>query len=343
MIKVLIVDDSPTVQDALHHILSSDKDIKVIGVVSSGQEALEFLQTQSPDVITMDIMMKGMNGFTATEKILARNPIPIIIVSSCYNKDEVDLCYKAIEVGAVAILPKPIATYDCSLESERELIRTVKAMSKVKVIKRTPMNKTVSINKNDKIIKTNPINLIVIGASTGGPPVLMTILSGLPSDFKVPIVIVQHISKGFLEGMITWLQQQCSLRLTLAKNTEKLLQGNVYFAPDGFHTGIDKDGRIFLSDEPSEHGVKPSVSFLFRSILNNSKKDVMAILLTGMGKDGSWELSQMYNKGYITIAQDKESSVVFGMPGEALKLSKLTHVLPPDKILQQILTYCYKK
>ncbi|MCX8069835.1 MAG: chemotaxis protein CheB [Thermodesulfovibrionales bacterium] len=343
MIKVLIVDDSPTVQDALNQILSSDNDIKVIGIVSSGEEAIEFLKTHKPDVITMDIMMQGINGLTATKKILEIYPIPVIIVSSCYNKNEVELCYKAIEAGAVAILPKPIVSGNCSLEGEKELINTVKVMSNVKVIKRLPMKKTLFVNKSEIIKNTNPINLIAIGASTGGPPVLMTILSGLPADLNVPIVIVQHISKGFLEGMVNWLQQYCKMKINIAKDNEQLLPGNIYFAPDNFHTGISNDGKIFLSEDPSEHGVRPSVSFLFRSILKNCNKDVMAILLTGMGKDGSYELAQMYDKGFIAIAQDKESSVVYGMPGEAARLCKLTHILPPEKILQQILTYCLKR
>lgn len=339
MIKVLIVDDSPTVREGIKFLLSSDKSINVIGSLSSAEEALEFLKNNKPDVITMDIMMEGMNGFTATKKILEKYPIPIIIVSSCYNKEEIELSYKAIEAGAVSILPKPTVSPNCNLEAERELTNTVKAMSSVKIVKRRPMEKIKPI-KEQNLVK--PINLIVMGASTGGPPVLLTILSGLPKDFNVPILIVQHISKGFLESMVNWLQQFCKLTLKIARDSEPLLAGTVYFAPYNYHMGIDRDGKIFLSDAPAEHSVKPSVSFLFESVLNNYKDNFIAILLTGMGRDGSKELVEIYNKGHIAIAQDKESSVVFGMPGEALKMGKLTHVLPPEKILQQILFYCKK-
>jgi two-component system chemotaxis response regulator CheB len=341
MIRVLIVDDSPTVRDALAYGLSKDPNIKVVGFAENGEEAINKVETLRPDVVTMDITMPGMDGIEATRRIMETAPVPIVIVSSCYNHEEVELSYKAIMAGAVAILPKPTGLGGPYCPTDPELLKTIRLMAEVKVVKRT-VRQTPQLQRTLRPIKQE-LGIVAIGASTGGPPVLQTILSGLPESFPVPVAVVQHISPGFIEGMIRWLQPSCSLTLKIATDREEVRAGSVYFAPDMKHMGIDRSRRILLTDAPPEHGVRPSVSFLFNSVLEAYGSRAMGILLTGMGRDGAKEMLQMHKKGCITMAQDEDTCVVFGMPKEAIRLGGVSHVLTPEGILKQILLYCGKQ
>jgi two-component system chemotaxis response regulator CheB len=182
--------------------------------------------------------------------------------------------------------------------------------------------------------RPNPteLSLVAVGASTGGPAVLQTVLANLRGDFAVPVAIAQHIAPGFLDGLIKWLRQTTKREIHIAEQRERLLPGHVYFAPDGFHMGIESPGIISLCKDEPEHGMRPAVSYLFRSILHSFGSKAIGVLLTGMGRDGAEELKLMREKGSLTFAQDEETSVVFGMPGEAVRLGGATHVLPPEKI-----------
>ncbi|MBI2946982.1 MAG: chemotaxis protein CheB, partial [Verrucomicrobia bacterium] len=179
---------------------------------------------------------------------------------------------------------------------------------------------------------TAGVNLIGMGASTGGPPVLQTILASLPKDFSAPILIVQHIARGFLPGLTEWLNQTGGLQIHVASYGTCPLPGHVYLAPDDFHMGISASGRILLTREEPENGLRPAVSYLFRSLAEVCGPSALGVLLTGMGKDGAAELKLMRDQGAITIAQDRESSVVHGMPGEAIQLGAAAYVLPPEGI-----------
>lgn len=338
MIKVLVVDDSPSARRLLTEILGSDKDIEVVGTASNGLEALEMLKKVSPDVITMDIYMPEMDGFEATGRILETAPIPIVIISSCYTPEEVEKTFESVAAGAVAILPKPRITDETYEQSAVEIVRTVKLMSEVRVVTRRPrIAKPERRDGRPNVAAATAdigraLNVIAIGASTGGPPVLQTVFSMLPPDFQVPIVVVQHITVGFLQGMIDWLSQTTGKLIKAAVSGELLVPGRIYFAPEGFHMGVDGGGRVTLCKEDPENGMRPSVSYLFRSIAKTMGGSAVGVLLTGMGKDGSNELKLIRDRGGLTIAQDEESSVVHGMPGEAIKAGGAIYVLPPDKI-----------
>ena len=338
MINVLIVDDSAVVRQHLKDVLESDKDIRVMGTAKDGEEAVRFVQEKKPDVITMDINMPNMNGFEATRKIMETNPVPIVIVTASYDRSDVEKSFHSMEAGALAIIEKPFGEgHPHSKETQNDLVQTVKLMSEVKVVRRwkrerrlDDIDKTVpdkGLKRRDKKIK-----IVAIGASTGGPPIIQTILSGLKKGYSVPILVVQHISKGFLEGLTEWLRQSTGLPVHIAKHGEELLPGHIYFARDDYHLGVDKDGRLRLSREEIENGLRPSVSYLFRSIINSFDGEAVGILLTGMGKDGAMEMKMMKDNGAVTIAQDRESSVVYGMPGEAVRLDGATYVLSPEEI-----------
>jgi two-component system chemotaxis response regulator CheB len=176
------------------------------------------------------------------------------------------------------------------------------------------------------------VKLIGIGASTGGPPVLQTILSSLPREFPVPLLIVQHIAHGFLPGMVEWLNQSTALSVHVATHGTIPLPGHVYVAPDDFHLAADVHGYLTLTHAAPEGGLRPAVSYLFRSLAQTCGMNAIGVLLTGMGRDGAAELKQMRDCGAYTIAQDRDSSVVHGMPGQAIELGGATQVLPADRI-----------
>lgn len=341
MIRVLVVDDSPTVQELMIHILTSDKDIEVIGSANNGIEALKFLETMKPDVITMDINMPYMNGFETTQRIMETNPVPIIIITSLFDSTDVERTFQAIQAGAVSVIEKPVSVRNQYYKQIcNNIINKVKLMSEIKVVKR----KFYNSKESRKLIEMNKVvnyeccdkKVVAIGVSTGGPPILKKIISNLTTSISVPILIVQHITPGFINGLVDWLRQVTNIPIHIAFNGQSVLPGNIYFAPDDQHMEIMQNGKIVLNKQDKVNGLRPTVSHLFNSIANVYGKNSIGILLSGMGRDGVEELKLLKEKGAITIAQDKESSVVYGMPGEAVKINAATYILSPEKIAELI-------
>lgn len=337
MIKVLVVEDSPVVREYLVHVLGMDPGIRVIGTAHDGEQALEAVARKRPDVITMDIHMPRLDGLEATRLIMETHPTPIVIVSGSTDPREVATTFRAMEVGAVAVLRRPAGIGHPDHEATaRELVQTVKLMSEVKVIKRWPKlwrhaEVPRPVNANRAQVEAQ-VKVIAIGASTGGPPVLQTILAALPQDFPVPVLIVQHMAAGFTQGFVQWLAQTSSLPMHLAAHDEPIRPGHVYVAPDEFQMRVEQGGKIVLTKDGPENGLRPSVSYLLRSVAEVYGRDAVAGLLTGMGHDGAEELKLLKEKGAVTFVQDKDSSIVHGMPGAAIKLDAATLVLPPEKI-----------
>jgi two-component system, chemotaxis family, protein-glutamate methylesterase/glutaminase len=353
VIKVLVVEDSLVQRTLLVGMLSADPGITVVGAVISGAEALAFLAQHKPDVVTMDLRMPDMNGLEVTRLIMESTPLPIVIVSEYWDTEGTDMTFRALDAGAVAGVSKPIAAgLPGSEDIAHQLIQTVKLMSEVKVIRRWPRTRRP---ENLSLLPASPpavtrlspplapaavapppqpkeISLVAIGASTGGPPVLRTILAALPRTFPVPVLIVQHIAKGFTSSLIQWLKTEASPLVQLAKQGEEMLPGYIYIAPDDFQMGVALNKRIALALDPVEHSLRPSVSYLFRSLVSVYGGNVIAVLLTGMGRDGAQELRLLRDQGAITIAQNKETSVVHGMPGVAIALDAATHILAPEEI-----------
>lgn len=340
MIKVMIVEDSPVVREFLVHVLSSDAELKVVGAIADGADAPEAAERLKPDVISMDIHMPQVDGFEATRRIMETSPVPIVIVSGSASVGEVATVFHAMEAGALALVRRPAGIGHPEHEATAaELVKTVKLMSEVKLVKRWARMRSearVPAMPAPEAPALTPahaeIRLVAMGASTGGPLALQTILAGLRSDFPVPVVIVQHIAPGFTDGFAEWLAESCGLSIHVANHGERILPGHVYLAPDGAQMRVENEGRLALSSDGPENGLRPSVSFLFRSVARVYGPQAVGVLLTGMGKDGAQELKMMRDAGAVTIAQDKESSVVHGMPGEAIGLGAATYVLPPGRM-----------
>jgi two-component system, chemotaxis family, protein-glutamate methylesterase/glutaminase len=337
-LKVLVADDSQTTRALLVHLLNSAPGIQVIGTASDGQAALEFLATDGnrPDVALMDIHMPRLDGFEATRRIMETRPLPIVICTATSDPQELAIAFRAMEAGAVACIKKPVAFGPDFEQLASNLVQTVRLMSEINVVRRWPRLRTRPLTPS-AVVPTNRgaaagIALIGIGASTGGPPVLQAILSGLPKDFPVPLLIVQHIARGFLPSMVEWLNQTTGLRVHVAAHGTYPLPGHAYIAPDDFHLGAAGATQIVLARGEPENGLRPAVSHLFRSLAETCGDAAVGVLLTGMGTDGAAELKQMKERGAYTIAQDRESSIVHGMPGEAIELGAVSQVLPADRI-----------
>lgn len=337
-VRVLVVEDSPATRLLLVHIINSDPHLVVSGVAGSGEEAVEMLAQDKPDVVLMDINLPGIDGFVATRRIMQTNPVPIIICSGVVSASELTTTFNALDAGAVAVIEKPVGPgHPAFEEATAKLRETLTLMAEVKVIKRWPKKEidtttTEAVAARIRQTSSRAVQVIAIGASTGGPAALHSVLAGMPAEVSPPVLIVQHISAGFLPGLVEWLCQTSNFTCQIAMHGEPLENGKAYFAPDDYHLGVTADGRIALSRARPENGLRPSVSYLFRSIAAAYGDKAIGILLTGMGKDGADELKLLKDAGSVTIAQNAESSIIFGMPGEAIKIGGATQVLSPEKI-----------
>jgi two-component system chemotaxis response regulator CheB len=335
MIRVMVAEDSAVTREYLDHLLSQDPALQVVGTVQNGQEAVEQAQRLRPDVILMDVHMPLMNGYEATRQIMERIPTPIVMVSSNMSHDQVAMTFEALKAGALTVLDKPYGLgHPDSDKTASQLQETVRLMAGVKVIRRWPRRDRSAPSPTLPARAGSNIQLIVIGASTGGPTVIVEILGSLPLNFPVPILVVQHIATGFTPGLVKWVGQSTPLHVKLAKSGETAQPGTVYLAPHGAQMGITKDRQIHLTKEPRENHFCPSVSYLFESVAKAFGQSAMGILLTGMGQDGAVGLLQLSKAGGVTIAQDEETSVIFGMPAEAIRLGAAQYVLSPAQIAE---------
>ena len=348
MIKVLIVEDSLVTQQLLKHAIGSDPLLTVIGVASDGEEALEDVKKLHPDVITMDWHMPNLDGLEATRIIMETTPTPIVIVTASVAANEAAASFRMIEAGALSIVQQlPGVDHPDYKREAQQLTLTLKLMSEVKLVKRraraSTVQETAQLSVNKVFQAGSDIQIVAIGASTGGPNVLQQILTGLPKDLSAPIFIVQHISKGFTAGFVEWLQNATKFPLHVASQGEYALRGHGYVAPDDFHMGVERGPKIVLNHNGLENGLRPSVAYLFRSVAQNFGSNAVGVLLTGMGRDGADELKMMKDEGAITFAQDEESSTIHGMPGEAIKLNAAMYILSPQEISVALTTLIKRK
>jgi two-component system chemotaxis response regulator CheB len=333
MIKVFVVDDSTLARESLIGLLNADPAIQVIGAASNGEEACAAVQRVRPDVVAMDVHLPVMNGLQATRRIMETCPTPIVIVSSSSDSGSLATTFSAVEAGALAVVAQPPGIeHPDHAALTQELIQTIKLMAEVKVVRRWAPRQGRRAAPATHYQSVAGIKIVAIGASTGGPAALQTVLANLPAAFPAPLVIVQHIAPGFTPGFVAWLAQASGWPVHIATGEETLAAGHAYVAPDGFQMKVAPGGRLVLTLDAAENGVRPSVSYLFRSVASVYGPAAAGVLLTGMGKDGAKELGLLRQKGAVTLAQDKASAVVHGMAGEAIRLDAAMHVLPSPEI-----------
>lgn len=336
--RVLVVEDSLTVRKRMVEALSEDPALDVVGEAADGKRGIELCQRLRPDVVTLDMMLPVMSGLAATEFIMAYCPTPILIVSASTNRGELFKTYEALAAGALDVLDKPEGS-EPDGAWEQKLVSTVKMLSRIKVIThprarlgpmgQRPMGQALQGFE----AATAAPRLVAIGVSTGGPGALVEILRGLPPDFPLPILLVIHLGKLFAPAFAEWLDGQSPMRVTYARDGDPLPpfgQGRVVMAPPDLHLVV-RQGRLRLTEDAERHSCRPSVDVLFESLARELGAECAACLMTGMGKDGAQGLLAIRQAGGKTIAQDEASSVVFGMPREAILLGAAEQVLALEK------------
>lgn len=343
-VRVLVADDSPTVRLMLCRMLEKDADIKVVGTASDGREAIEQVETLEPDLVTMDVNMPVMDGLSAIEHIMAYNPVPVLVVSSVVDKENTANAARALGAGAVDVMCKPTPS---SLEQfdniAADLRAKIKMLSRVRVIthpRARLLNHSYQVPAFVPSIGHGTGNkLVAIGSSTGGPQALQRILCSLPVDFRSGIVIVQHIAPGFTDGLIEWLSGSTSLKIIKGTDGHLIEPGEVVIAPDGIHMIVTNGGRVQLVERQIPGPHKPSIDVLLESVADTYGARAIGVILTGMGRDGAQGIKSIHDCGGHTIAQDKNTSVIFSMAKEAIKLGGVDRVVPLSEVSRLILEF----
>jgi two-component system chemotaxis response regulator CheB len=339
MIRVLVAEDSVTVRELLVAILERDPGIRVVGQAKNGREAVALARELRPDLITMDVHMPEMDGFEATKEIMVQAPTPIIIVSSSSRSRDVDLSLDALRAGALMVVQKPDDPASPMFNGQRaQFLSMARAMAGVKVVRRWATSAPSPPPAPRPPAGTEAPRVVAVAASTGGPAALHRILGDLPGDFPVPILVVQHIAKGFAEGLAHWLAAGSPLRVKLGEPRERLAPRTVYLAPDGHQLGVTAGDRIEVLDAPSVDGFRPSATYLFASVAERMGAAAAAVILTGMGRDGVVGLQRVHAVGGYVIAQDRATSVVYGMPLAATEAGVVDIVLPVEAIAGRLET-----
>ncbi|HOK62353.1 MAG TPA: chemotaxis response regulator protein-glutamate methylesterase [Soehngenia sp.] len=331
MIRLLIVDDSAFMRRIISDMLKDIKEINIVGIARNGKEALEMIPKLNPDVVSLDVEMPIMNGIKTLEIIREKYKIPVIMLSSNTNSE---ITIEALEKGAFDFIEKPTNINENIEELKNDLAS--KIIASVLQKKEKEDSKTQQFSK--KSLRNNNIHIkaIAIGASTGGPKALVSLIKELPNDLGVPIFIVQHMPAGFTTSLASRMDMESKLKVVEAKN-EMIIQKNVvYLAPGDYHMTVD-DKKIKLDKREKINGVRPSVDYLFESAAEVYANNLLGIILTGMGKDGSLGMKKIKELNGYNIAQDKESSTIFGMPQSAIKLGVVDEILSLNEISQRII------
>jgi two-component system chemotaxis response regulator CheB len=350
-IHVLVVDDSALVRQTLREVLSSDPDIEVIGTAADPFIAAERIAEQVPDVITLDIEMPRMDGLSFLQKLMAQHPIPVVICSSL-AEDGAETTIKALEYGAVDIITKPrVGRKDFLQESRAILCEAVKAAARARPRARSAHNVEPKLSADSVLARSTTVltetteKVVAIGASTGGTEALREVLEALPPDAP-GIVIVQHMPELFTRAFANRLDRLCEISVKEAETNDTVLPGRALIAPGNHHMLLKRSGARYyveIKDGPPVCRHRPSVDVLFRSAARYAGQNAVGVIMTGMGDDGANGMLEMKQAGAITIAQDEQTSVVFGMPNEAIKRNAVDRVLPLQAIARAILTYTLAK
>jgi two-component system chemotaxis response regulator CheB len=354
-IRTVIVDDSAVARQLLHWVLTQAGDFEVIETVSDGERAVERISKLRPDLVTMDLHLPGIDGLEVTRRVMRRAPTPIAIVAASANLDDTAI-FEALEAGALTAVQRPLAQGQPGyLRRRRRLLDELRAIAPARVARLprpgVPATRATSehasldtarIQPAVEAGSLGPVDLIAVAASTGGPQALRVLLSGLargrsspdrgPSLAIPPILVVQHITEGFVSGMAGWLATAAAGPVRVAVNGERPEAGSALIAPDGRHLTVTPDGRVRLLSTAPVGGLRPSADVLFRSVAAAFGPRAVGVVLTGMGRDGADGLLELRQTGARTIAEDPATAIVGGMPGAAVELGGIDQVLSLDQI-----------
>ena len=339
VIRVLVVDDSVLVQKLLMKILNEDPELTVVGVARNGKIAVDMTRELKPDVVTMDIRMPVMDGFQATRIIMTENPTPILVVSSSIRDRDLQISFNAIQAGALDIMEKPKGSLSRDYYTVSEdLVRKIKLISEIRVFKHLPLKyQTVPARYEKKLEKTRTM-AVAIGASTGGPSALFQLITSMERDFPAPIFVTQHISEGFGRGCVEWINRNSDMPVHTARDREPIEPGVAYFAPDDRIMTINSGKSISVDSVEMDRRASP-IDRMMESFADAYGRNGIGVLLTGMGDDGARGMKKIRDVGGRTIAQDEETSVVFGMPKAAIELEAAREVLPLGEIGERIISF----
>ena len=341
--RVVLVEDSPVALEILQRLLNSSPAVDVVGVARDGIEGLEVINKTRPDVICTDFHMENMDGLELTQRVMADDPRPILVISNFVQKADVDNVFRLLQAGAADVFPKPSTDSPTDYEQLKSaLVTKIKVLSHMKVTqkrKQQPLSGSVkpitsgAFSGNQPLMTnvSSRVKVITIGASTGALPAIQKIVCQLPANFPLPIICTVHVSTGVLSGLVNWLSGECPLRVKIAEVGESPAPGTVYFAPEKNDLELDDRGKFIYSDCPETNKHCPSITATFQSIARFYGKATAGVLLTGLGRDGAEGLQAIAQAGGITLAQDDKGGT-FGMVKEAMGLNAVQHVLGIEKI-----------
>lgn len=350
-LTVIVVDDSALMRKIISDMIDEEEDMEVISIARNGEELIEKLKTLKPDVVTLDVEMPKMDGLTALKKLKeSKKDVKVIMLSSLTSSSS-NLTLECLDLGAADFVQKPSGSISLDINKvKEELVTKIRAVSQIKrpmilSDKRTLIsrkyNNTIDKNivnsiKSTRYITGKRFDAVVIGASTGGPKALYSVITELPSDLGIPVFVVQHMPKGFTKAFADRLNTNSKLRVVEAAHNERIEKNTVYIAPGGYHMEVSCEGKIKLNEEPAIWGVRPAVDKLFKSASKVYKGNLLSVVLTGMGRDGADGTSVVKLGGGYTIAEDEATCTIYGMPKATFATGKVDEVIPLYDICRRV-------